>query len=52
MILSGYLAQKYAQDILLTLAGRLVFEQSYAGVDLNPAHVAKYFISSGGNSKG
>lgn len=33
MILSGYLAQKYAQDKPLTLAARLVFEQSYEGVE-------------------
>jgi len=32
LILSGYLAQKYAQDKPLTLAARLVFEQSYEGV--------------------
>ncbi|MCI0331060.1 MAG: AAA family ATPase [candidate division Zixibacteria bacterium] len=33
MILSGYLAQKYAQDKPLTLSARLVFEQSYEGVE-------------------
>ncbi len=33
MILSGYLAQKYAQDKPLALAARLVFEQSYEGVE-------------------
>jgi lon-related putative ATP-dependent protease len=33
MILGGYLAGKYAQDKPLTLAARLVFEQSYGGVE-------------------
>ncbi|HID86001.1 MAG TPA: Lon protease family protein, partial [Anaerolineae bacterium] len=33
MILSGYLAEKYAQDKPLTLSSRLVFEQSYSGVE-------------------
>lgn len=33
MILGGYLASKYAQDKPLTLAARLVFEQSYEGVE-------------------
>lgn len=33
LILGGYLAQKYAQDKPLTLAARLVFEQSYEGVE-------------------
>lgn len=33
LILSGYLTQKYAQDKPLTLAARLVFEQSYEGVE-------------------
>ncbi|MFO7968341.1 MAG: ATP-binding protein [Archaeoglobaceae archaeon] len=33
MILSGYLAQKYAQDRPLSLSARLVFEQSYEGVE-------------------
>jgi lon-related putative ATP-dependent protease len=33
MILSGYLAGKYAQDRPLSLAARLVFEQSYSGVE-------------------
>jgi lon-related putative ATP-dependent protease len=33
LILSGYLASKYAQDKPLTLAAKLVFEQSYGGVD-------------------
>ena len=33
MILSGYLAQKYAQDKPLSLSARLAFEQSYGGVE-------------------
>ncbi len=33
MILSGYLAKKYAQDKPLSLSARLVFEQSYEGVE-------------------
>lgn len=33
LILSGYLAEKYAQDKPLSLTARLVFEQSYSGVD-------------------
>lgn len=33
MILSGYLNQKYAQDNPLSLTARLVFEQSYEGVE-------------------
>ncbi len=33
LILGGYLATKYAQDKPLSLTARLVFEQSYGGVD-------------------
>ncbi len=33
LILSGYLAAKYAQDKPLTLAARLVFEQSYGPIE-------------------
>ncbi len=33
MILWGYLAGKFAQDVPLALAASLVFEQSYGGVD-------------------
>jgi lon-related putative ATP-dependent protease len=33
MILSGYLAEKYARDRPLGLSARLVFEQSYEGVE-------------------
>ena len=33
LILSGYLATRYAREVPLTLAARLVFEQSYEGVE-------------------
>jgi lon-related putative ATP-dependent protease len=33
LIISGYLAGKYAQDKPLSLSARLVFEQSYSGVE-------------------
>ena len=33
LILSGYLNDKYARDKLLSLSARLVFEQSYGGVE-------------------
>ena len=33
LILSGYLANRYAQDKPLSLSARLVFEQSYEGVE-------------------
>jgi lon-related putative ATP-dependent protease len=33
LILTGYLTGKYAQDKPLSLSARLVFEQSYSGVD-------------------
>jgi predicted ATP-dependent protease len=33
MILWGYLAGRFAQDVPLSLAASLVFEQSYAGID-------------------
>ena len=33
MILSGYLVEKFAQDRPLSLSARLVFEQSYSGVE-------------------
>lgn len=33
LILSGYLAARYAQDKPLSLSARLVFEQSYSGVE-------------------
>ncbi len=33
LILGGYLAEKYSQDKPLTLSARLVFEQSYEGIE-------------------
>jgi lon-related putative ATP-dependent protease len=33
LILSGYINEKYARDKLLSLSARLVFEQSYEGVE-------------------
>jgi lon-related putative ATP-dependent protease len=33
LILSGYITEKYARDKPLSLSARLVFEQSYAGVE-------------------
>ncbi len=33
LILSGFLASRYAQDMPISLAASLVFEQSYGGVD-------------------
>ena len=33
LILSGYLVEQYAQDKPISLSARLVFEQSYGGVD-------------------
>lgn len=33
LILSGYLMQQYAQDKTLSLSARLVFEQSYEGIE-------------------
>jgi lon-related putative ATP-dependent protease len=43
LILSGYLAQEYAHDKPLTLAARLVFEQSYEGVEGDSASSAELF---------
>lgn len=48
MILSGYLAEKYAQDKPLSLSARLVFEQSYSGVEGDSASSTElYAILSG-----
>ncbi len=33
LILSGYLTEKYAQDKPLSLSARIVFEQSYSGIE-------------------
>lgn len=43
LILSGYLAQRFAQDKPLTLAGRVVFEQSYEGVEGDSASSAELY---------
>jgi len=41
LILSGYLATHYAEDVPLSLWASLVFEQSYAGVEGDSASVAE-----------
>ncbi|MEZ5854337.1 MAG: ATP-binding protein [Hyphomicrobiaceae bacterium] len=43
MILWGYLAGLYAQDVPLALAATLVFEQSYGGVDGDSASSAELY---------
>lgn len=43
LILSGYLTRRYAQDKPLTLAARLVFEQSYEGVEGDSASSAELY---------
>jgi Predicted ATP-dependent protease len=43
LILSGYLAERYGQERPLTLSARLVFEQSYEGVEGDSASVAELF---------
>lgn len=43
MILSGYLAERFGQERPLTLAARLVFEQSYEGVDGDSASSAELY---------
>jgi len=43
MILSGYLAGRYCQDLPLTLQASLVFEQSYGGVEGDSASAAELF---------
>jgi len=48
MILSGYLTSKYARDKPLSLSARLVFEQSYSGVEGDSASSTElYAILSG-----
>ena len=48
LILAGYLAGKFAQERPLALAARLVFEQSYGGVDGDSASSAElYALLSG-----
>ena len=43
MILWGFLAGRYAQDVPLALAASLVFEQSYGGVDGDSASSAELY---------
>jgi lon-related putative ATP-dependent protease len=43
LILSGYLTQTYAHDQPLALAARLVFEQSYTGVEGDSASSAELY---------
>ncbi|MCS7249098.1 MAG: AAA family ATPase [Anaerolineales bacterium] len=43
LILSGYLSEKFAQDKPLTLSARLVFEQSYSGVEGDSASSAELY---------
>ena len=43
LILSGYLVQQYAQDKPLSLSARLVFEQSYEGVEGDSASCAELY---------
>jgi lon-related putative ATP-dependent protease len=43
MILSGYLSHKYAQGMMLSLAARLVFEQSYEGIEGDSASSAELY---------
>ena len=48
LILSGYLAHRYAQDKPLSLSARLVFEQSYSGIEGDSASCAElYALLSG-----
>lgn len=43
LILAGYLGQKYASDRPLSLSARLVFEQSYSGVEGDSASSAELY---------
>ena len=43
MILGGYVADRYAQDIPLSLAARLTFEQSYDEIDGDSASSAELY---------
>lgn len=44
LILSGYLAEKFAQDKPLSLSARLVFEQNYGGVEGDSASSAELYV--------
>lgn len=43
MILSGYLTENYAQNNPISLAARIVFEQSYSGVEGDSASCAELY---------
>lgn len=43
LILSGFLASRYAQDVPISLQASLVFEQSYGGVDGDSASSAELY---------
>src|SRR5674476_328046 len=43
LILAGYLGAKYASDRPLSLSARLVFEQSYSGVEGDSASSAELY---------
>jgi predicted ATP-dependent protease len=43
LILSGYLAEKYAQDKPFSLSASLVFEQSYSGIEGDSASSAELY---------
>ncbi|PLX38049.1 MAG: hypothetical protein C0606_07345 [Hyphomicrobiales bacterium] len=43
LILSGFLAARYAPDVPMSLAATLVFEQSYGGVEGDSASAAELF---------
>ncbi len=43
LILSGYIGQKYAQDMPLTLTASLCFEQLYGGIDGDSASSAELY---------
>ncbi len=45
LILSGYLANKYAEDKPLSLSARLVFEQSYEGVEGDSASSTELYAT-------
>jgi lon-related putative ATP-dependent protease len=48
MILAGYLTERYAQDKPLSLSARLVFEQSYSGIEGDSASSTElYALLSG-----
>jgi len=43
MILNGYIMEKYAHDVPLSLSARLVFEQSYEEIDGDSASSAELY---------